>query len=160
MPHFPAGHPTPEALHQYLSPSCPLPRTRILSPHSTPRACPSQGKVVAIYFSATWCAPCKAFTPQLIALHESLRAQGKEFEVVFVSLDRTPEAFDQYFGSMPWLAVPFDHAEDRARLGQQLAVDSIPKLVVLDQEGGILTTNGRELVASDPDGAKFPWSAP
>ena len=44
-----------------------------------------------------------------------LVTQGKEFEVVFVSLDRSQEGFDQYFETMPWLAVPFSDSEARTR---------------------------------------------
>ena len=31
------------------------------------------GKVVAIYFSAHWCGPCRNFTPQLASLYQSIR---------------------------------------------------------------------------------------
>jgi thiol-disulfide isomerase/thioredoxin len=34
-----------------------------------------QGKVVALYFSASWCGPCKAFTPALTSLYETLKAK-------------------------------------------------------------------------------------
>ena len=51
---------------------------------------------------------CKAFTPQLIQLYSKLKiADGKNFEIVLVSADRSQEAFDAYFGKMPWLAVDF-----------------------------------------------------
>lgn len=40
-----------------------------------------------------------------------------------------------------------------------MGIDSIPKLVILDEEGGLLTPNGRELVTGDPKGDKFPWKA-
>jgi nucleoredoxin len=29
-------------------------------------------------------------------------------EIVFVSSDRDPNSFQQYFGTMPWQAIPFD----------------------------------------------------
>ena len=47
------------------------------------------GKVVGLYFSAEWCPPCKAFTPELVKLRDSA---SDKFEVVFVSSDRSPEA--------------------------------------------------------------------
>lgn len=51
---------------------------------------------------------CKAFTPQLIQMYSKLKiADGKNLEIVLVSADRSQEAFDAYFGKMPWLAVDF-----------------------------------------------------
>ena len=59
-----------------------------------------KGKVVGIYFSAGWCQPCKAFTPQLIQTYMKLKVgDGKNFEIVLVSADRSQQAFDDYFGT-------------------------------------------------------------
>ena len=41
-----------------------------------------------------------------------LQAGGKAVEVVFVSADRDEAEFKDYYGSMPWLALPL---EDKAR---------------------------------------------
>lgn len=51
------------------------------------------GKVVGIYFSAHWCPPCRQFTPLLVQTYNKLRAEGKEFEVVFVSSDKSLPQF-------------------------------------------------------------------
>jgi len=45
-------------------------------------------------------------TPGLLD-KKGLDALLPRFEVVFVSGDRTQDAFNEYFGEMPWLAVPF-----------------------------------------------------
>ena len=45
------------------------------------------GKIVALYFSASWCPPCKLFTPVLKAAYEAANKSGKKFEVVWVSSD-------------------------------------------------------------------------
>ncbi len=49
--------------------------------------------------------PCRAFTPQLAEQYNNLK--DKPFEIVFISSDRDEQAFHEYHGSMPWLAVPF-----------------------------------------------------
>merc|ERR1711924_115969 len=63
-------------------------------------------KAIALYFSGHWCPPCKGFTPKLAEWYESnLKAKG--LEVVFVSSDRDESSFKEYFGEMPWLALPY-----------------------------------------------------
>jgi len=117
-----------------------------------------KGKTVAIYFSAGWCQPCKAFTPQLIQAYSKLKiADGKDFEIVLVSADRSQEAFEDYFGKMPWLAVDFADAETRSALSAAVGVQGIPMLAIFNEEGQLITTEGRAAIAADPMGDKFPW---
>ncbi|GAB4822764.1 hypothetical protein N2152v2_009810 [Parachlorella kessleri] len=115
------------------------------------------GKVVGIYFSAHWCPPCRQFTPLLVQTYNKLRAEGKEFEVVFVSSDKSLPQFQEYFGQMPWRAVPFDDVGTRRRLSQQFSVMGIPTLAIVAPDGRILTANGRAAVMRDPQGTQFPW---
>ena len=60
------------------------------------------GAVVGLYFSAHWCAPCRAFTPLLASLYNRLNDRNVPFEVVFVSSDSNEEEWMSYFTSMPW----------------------------------------------------------
>lgn len=118
-------------------------------------------KAIGLYFSAHWCPPCRGFTPKLAEQYKKLIALGKPFEVVFVSSDRDPEAFADYFKEMPWLAMPFDERDRKAKLGKKYNVSGIPCLVVVDGETGeTITTDGRAAVMDDADGAAFPWKPP
>jgi nucleoredoxin len=111
---------------------------------------------VAIYFSAHWCPPCRGFTPSLAnAYKNALKAKG--LEVVFVSSDRSESDFSKYYKEMPWLALPFGRRDVKETLSKKFKVQGIPTLVILDAEGQIITTDGRSKVASDPQGANFPW---
>ena len=62
-------------------------------------------KIIMIYFSAHWCPPCRGFTPQLAAKYKATAAE-QQIEVVFVSSDRDQASFMEYYGTMPWLAIP------------------------------------------------------
>jgi thiol-disulfide isomerase/thioredoxin len=68
------------------------------------------GHTLGIYASASWCGPCRQYTPALISFYNEARASGRKFQVIFVSCDRDKESFDSYFSKMPWLAIPFESA--------------------------------------------------
>jgi thiol-disulfide isomerase/thioredoxin len=47
-----------------------------------------------ILFACSRCPPCRRFTPQLANTYTKLKKDGKEFEVVFVSMDKNQAQFD------------------------------------------------------------------
>jgi len=111
-----------------------------------------------VYFSAHWCGPCRQFTPVLIETYKTLKAAGKNFEVVFVSGDHSQAEYDEYFGSMPWTAVPFDDKKRIEALNQHFEVEGIPHFVLLEgATGKVITKNARGRVEADRTGAEFPW---
>jgi len=118
------------------------------------------GKVVGVYFSAHWCPPCRGFTPKLAEIYQDLKKAGKNIEIVFVSSDRDEASFNEYFGEMPWLALPFDDRARKAALSKKYKVQGIPTFVILDEDGGLISKDGRGLVSEDPKGARFPWRPP
>ena len=67
----------------------------------------SKGGVIGLYFSGHWCPPCREFTPKLATEYKKLKEAGKDFEVVFVSLDKCEGEFTKYHGEQPWFALPF-----------------------------------------------------
>ncbi|XP_001607483.1 nucleoredoxin [Nasonia vitripennis] len=112
-----------------------------------------------VYFSAHWCPPCKAFTPQLIDTYQRIRERGHDFEVIFVSSDRSEESYKTYTDTMPWLRIPFAQEERRQKLARALDVQAIPTLVILDPRDNIITLEGRTEVLEDPEGLNFPWTS-
>ena len=119
-----------------------------------------QGKKgVILYFSAHWCPPCRAFTPQLAELYlNHLRPQG--LEVVFVSMDQGEGQWREYCATMPWLSLPYGSAL-REGLGGKYGISGIPALVVLGPGGEVVTTDGRAMLQKDPTCSTFPegWRA-
>jgi len=113
-------------------------------------------KTVALYFSAHWCPPCQAFTPNLIQVYDKLMERKEPFEIVFISSDRDQKGFEDYYSSMPWLALPFgDKTKDH--LQRTFNVQGIPTLIVIGPDGETVTTNARSAV-SDHGARAYPFT--
>ena len=69
----------------------------------------SKKKLIAYYFSAHWCGPCRKFTPKLVEYYNRIAPQHPEFEIVFVSSDKSAEAMEGYMKEvgMPWPAIAY-----------------------------------------------------
>ena len=113
------------------------------------------GKTVGIYFSAHWCPPCRAFTPNLVKFRDKNK---KNFEVIFVSSDRSPKAQMDYMdeAGMNWYTLPHRSATANA-LAKKFQVRGIPSLVIVSEDGKTVTKNGRGDVSSNPKGALKSW---
>lgn len=111
--------------------------------------------LVALYFSASWCGPCRQFSPRLAAFHK--QAQGpQQPPIVFVSLDRDEPSFAAYFAKLPFLAVPYDLANN---LASRLSISAVPSLLVFARDGTLVTAKGVEGLSRAEAGAgpAFPW---
>ncbi|MGE9291678.1 MAG: thioredoxin-like domain-containing protein [Puniceicoccales bacterium] len=98
-----------------------------------------EGKsIVAVYYSAHWCPPCRQFTPGLSEWYDEASSEYPNFQMIFMSSDRDADAMKGYmeWGSMNFPAVKYDKREDSG-LGQ-FAARGIPYLVVLDADGNQL----------------------
>lgn len=64
-------------------------------------------KYVGIYASASWCAPCRHFTPRLVEFYKEF---GDKAEIVLVGCDDSQEQVFKYMREheMPWLTVKRD----------------------------------------------------
>ncbi|KAG6607536.1 putative nucleoredoxin 1 [Cucurbita argyrosperma subsp. argyrosperma] len=115
------------------------------------------GKNVGLYFSASWCPPCRRFTPIFAGVYEKLASKG-DFEVIFVSSDRDDNSFKDYFSKMPWLSIPFSDSDTIKRLKELFKVRGIPNLVVLDANGKVSTDQGVRMV-SDHGVDAYPFTS-
>jgi thiol-disulfide isomerase/thioredoxin len=108
-----------------------------------------QGKVVGVYFSASWCGPCRQYTPLLADVYS--KSKGKPFEIVFVSADHSEEDFRSYYNDHhPWLAMAYDDPS-RESFMAKFSVRGIPRLCILKPSGEILVDNVGPITASAVD---------
>lgn len=99
----------------------------------------SSPKYVAIYYSAHWCPPCRAFTPKLVEWYQDFKGKHSNFELVFASGDKSEGAQVDYMkeASMPWPAMKFGTTQGPEI--KKYAASGIPYLVLIDENGKDLT---------------------
>ena len=120
------------------------------------------GKTIALYFSASWCPPCRAFSPILVDVADHLRQSGKPFELVLVGRDPSEEKALAYMAAhnMTGFLVPPEADANRA-LCDRYGVRGIPALVVVDSSARTIDPSARGTVQSahgDPDAVWAQWS--
>jgi len=115
-----------------------------------------ESKTVGLYFSAQWCPPCRQFTPKLVNFRND---NTKDFEVVFISSDRSSEDQLAYMNDtgMQWYTL--EHGSSLTKLlASKFQVSGIPSLVILSPSGATITRNGRDDVLSNAKGALVNWT--
>ncbi len=105
-----------------------------------------RGKVVLVDFSATWCGPCVQEAPNVLNMYSLYKDKG--FDVVAISLDRTPEAAEQYVkdNGIKWATLFPSKEEDRYwnhPLAKYYGITGIPTAILVDQKGNAVHMNAR-----------------
>jgi nucleoredoxin len=96
-------------------------------------------QIYGLYFSAHWCVPCRKFTPQLVAYYNQIARDHPEFEIIFVSADKSADGMANYMreSGMPWPAIEYGKLASVPTL-QKYAGNGIPDLVIVDASGKVL----------------------
>lgn len=114
------------------------------------------GKHILLYFSAHWCPPCRSFLPKLIKAYHEIKAKDNAFEIIFISSDHDQSSFDDFFSSMPWLALPFGDPR-KTFLQRKFKIQGIPAVVAISPSGKTITTTARKLIQAHGADA-FPFT--
>ena len=97
-----------------------------------------KGKVLLIDFWATWCPPCRAEMPNVIAAYKKFHDKG--FDIVGITLDHPGDEqkvkdFIKDKG-MPWRQVYY--ADGQNAVAEAYEAHSIPHTVLVDKDGKVL----------------------
>ena len=77
-------------------------------------------------------------------------ASGKNFEIIFVSADEDEDGALKYFSEMPWKMLSYAERDTEAALSKKYEVRGIPSLIIIDENGELITSEGREAIMSVP----------
>lgn len=98
-------------------------------------------KYWAFYYSASWCPPCRAFTPHLVDFYKYFKKSHPNFELIFVNDDRSEDDMLAYMKNddMTWPAVRFSDLDSLSLNAKKYCGPGIPCLVLTDANGKVLS---------------------
>jgi thiol-disulfide isomerase/thioredoxin len=109
-----------------------------------------KGKVVLVDLWATWCGPCVAAMPELVALQEKYK--DKNFEIIGLDIDEeTPEQI-KAFAQTKNLNYPLGYADDKLEYEfyKVTRLQAIPQSILINRNGkmvGIFPGGGSTVMA-------------
>lgn len=112
-----------------------------------------KNKIVLLYYSASWCPPCKKLTPLLIDFYNKYH-ESKNFEIILISKDKTYYDYMNYYSKMPWLSQPF---RKELLINLNYNYTFIPQIVILDKNQNLINSIAQNDFYKDMEGNFFPW---
>lgn len=108
-----------------------------------------KGKMVLVDFWASWCGPCRAENPAVVAAYNKYHSlnfkNGKGFEILSVSLDQNANAWEKAIekDQLIWPNHVSDLQGWSNAAAMRYGINSIPTNVLVDGNGIIIAKNLR-----------------
>jgi len=101
-----------------------------------------RGSYVLVDFWASWCVPCRAENPNVVAAYEKYKE--KNFKVLGISLDTDKDRWLKAIAEdkLPWKQV-YDFKEAQSEVAKLYNISSVPSNVLVDPNGKIVGKNLR-----------------
>ena len=101
-------------------------------------------KFYLLFFSGFWSKEGRLFTSRLVDYYNRVAPQHPEFEVIFLSVDRSAFVMEDYVHqtNMPWPALAYDKRDGKAGAIQESLVHTIPHLILAEASGKVLSDSG------------------
>jgi len=102
--------------------------------------------LIGFYFGASWCPPCRAFSP---ILSDFAKCNAPDFSVIFVSVDHSAKESEEFLKGKSFLSIPYESSVRQALL-QRFAIRMFPTLVICDtRTGKVITRWGRMAIQNE-----------
>ncbi|MCX7728485.1 MAG: redoxin domain-containing protein [Bacteroidia bacterium] len=137
-------HPMVQMLHKIvaqqsaLAPGTPCPEIALPDPNGKEiRLSSYRGKIVLIDFWASWCKPCRAEMPNMVALYKKYKDKG--LEILGVSLDKDKQ---NWIDAIKQDNITWPQVSDLKFWNSEVVplfnVEAIPYTVLVDKDGKII----------------------
>ncbi len=90
-----------------------------------------------LYFSASWCGPCRACSPHSVKFYNSEVKDNKKVELIMCSGDNNPAAAEKWAkeNKMPW---PILMPGSKSDFAAKVPVQGYPTAFIYDKDGNLL----------------------
>lgn len=104
----------------------------------------ADAQIFVLYYGASWCGPCRQFSPDLVKFINEVGPKNPRMKVVLMSNDKKDADMFGYIAAekMPWSAMPLSQLNKAPSLLRYVR-GSIPHLVVVDRQGNVLADSYR-----------------